>query len=349
MRMNMIKCDDILSSDHFDQLMNDEIYDIESFEANERFNHCKPCDVAMVLVAEGYQCPNCYSISEMVGGFKDSSNTNNHGSILSSTSGSKLLVISTYTLKSQKKTILLQLTCLNAEYTSAPKIPQIILERTAQKYNDTQNIIIEKYDHTGAIVSEKKFVRRGNIKNETLGAWLYYCCIKGGTSRKKTDIAAFMKLTTNGISRGCNILRTLHNEGKVTIPLFSEPSQTFTRRYLIALGLYTCDHQSNVPTDESIRYEGFVNDLVAAAIKKHFMLNSMKSSKIVGSIWILIQHLKLPITSSHLEKMCDKTRKNTFSRFSKAISDNLLRFLDIFLRWDIPHGIRGRIIKIAKT
>ena len=86
-----------------------------------------------------------------------------------------------------------------------------------QFYNDIQKLDIQVFGDNGEVLKTKKFVKRGSIKDETLGACLHFTCILAELPRRKKDIAEFMKLQTNGISNGISNLRELHQEGKINI------------------------------------------------------------------------------------------------------------------------------------
>lgn len=317
----------------------------DKVELGDKFTYCDICDVPMNQTTSGLECPECHVLKQIIGSISDCGTDNGSGVIKTSFgAGHKSIYTSVPdNSKSQKKQILEQLHALNQKYEAGSKIPLNVIEAAAQGYNDIQKLVIDKYDDQGVVCGTKKFVKRGSIKDETLGAWLYFSCITHGLSRKKKDIAAFMQLSSHGISRGEIILRDLHNQGKITIPVHAEPSDDFPRRYLEALDLYKYNDEGVLSSD-SIRYLQFVNDLVHASIKKRVAVNSIKSSKIVGAIWVLISHCKINITSTAVEDACDKTRTNTFTRFSRAVDENILLFKDVFDAHGIPTGIRGRVV-----
>ena len=163
-------------------------------------------------------------------------------------------------------------------------------------------------------LQEKKFVKRGSIKDEVLAAILYYECIAAGTARKKRDIAALMRLPTFGFSKGEHILRDLRAKGQIDIDMDNEPISSFVDRYMEALGL------------EDQRYKDFIEKIVVLSEERKIGMNSQISSKIVGAIYLLITTKGLPITIHALEKATDNTKKNTFTKFYNAIKANM----DIF-------------------
>jgi hypothetical protein len=104
-------------------------------------------------------------------------------------------------------------------------------------------------------------------------------------------------------------------------------------RYLEVLGI------------DNERYYAFILALIDRAIKKNIGMSSVMSSKIVGAIWILVQREKLPIDANMIQDRCDNIKKNTWTRFSDAITNNILKFYDIFAEHKIETGIKGRVVR----
>lgn len=150
-----------------------------------------------------------------------------------------------------------------------------------------------------------------------------------------------MKLGSNGISRGENVVRVLHIQNKINIPINYESNEDLIIRYLDALGLYELD-QTGELTKQTTNFVNFVIDLVNMADLKHFGATSISSSKISGAIYILIQKMNLDIKNEAICKACDNIRVTTFSKFSKIILDeiNILSFISVFEKNNIPHGCR---------
>jgi hypothetical protein len=252
-------------------------------------------------------------------------------------SGRRVYSVGSDYSRAQRKSILDQLVNNNSAY-AGPKIPHDVLVKSATKYNEIQKLRFDIENELGEVAETKGFVKRGNIKNEILGALVFFMCIDAGVSRKKKDIAIFMQLPTNGISRGEDILRVLHNKGKIKIPLNNETSEHYVDRYLEALGY--------MPDNENYeRYKDFIMDLVTASRKKKVGMNSIMSSKIVGGIWILAQREKLTIDANTIQDKCDGIKKNTWMRYTNQIMENITKFIDVFDMYNIDHGLRGRVVK----
>lgn len=279
-------------------------------------NFCPDCNVPVILSGVERSCPKCGLTSVHT----ERSDTIIHSNIKRSAGGSKGKFYATnndYT-KTQRKTIINQL-LVNNKYREAQSdgspFPKNILTKTAEQYNGIQQIV----------EGQKKFVRRGDIKNEILAALIYFNCIKEGISRKRKDCATFMGLEVEGISRGESILRELCAEGKINIEMEEESVSGYAERYVEALGL-----------DGS--YIEFIIDLVNSTEELHIGMNSQISSKVVGAIRIVIQKKRLAIADDQIEKATDNTKKNTFNKFYKTVFDNIESLSDVFSRHNIPYN-----------
>lgn len=293
----------------------------DSASSKDEVGICKPCGVAMTIEFNGeYKCPEC-GLIEHVGVVQDYDDKNVSGyRIVSTTNGYRQYygAGSNYARK-QEKDIGSQLDELAVRY-KGPAIPHHIRVKAGQWYNDIQKILIDTPD--GA----KKFVRRGDIKDEVLGKLIKYECDRAGIARMDKEIAEFMRLPSAGLSRGENILRQLHNQNKITLPINIDPTEGFIDRYLECLEL-------NTP-----RYKEFLRDLIEKANEEGVGWRSIANSKVVGAIWILIQKEGLPITLAELDKKCN-IRRNTFLKFSNAVNDKLHKFVSVFEKHKIPHGV----------
>lgn len=283
------------------------------------YNYCDDCDVAMELHDSEYHCPLCGIIMEYLEDAVVDHGESTAGNIRISTGAhrGRYYNVSADYSKSQLRLIKIQLSKLASAYTG-PAIPASILNSAAEAYNRIQQTVVT--DDNG---TSRKFVRRGNIKDEVLAAFIYYECIRAGNSRKSRDIAAFMRLQTNGFSRGDDIYRTVSRENGVDIPAEIEPMADFIERYCEALNL-------------ADSYKGFIRELVSLSETKRIGMNSNVSSKVVGAIYILITNLNLPISVADLEAATDNTKKSTFTKFINSVRANINVFRPVYKRWGVP-------------
>lgn len=294
----------------------------------DKYNYCPDCKVPMLISESEYQCEQCGLIRMFYPEVaKESKNSNSGGGrVLSGGRRTKYYNVSTDYARTQRKAIETQLRTNNLNF--APKFADEILMNVAAKYNQIQKLIVPDGD------TQKKFVRRGNIKDEVLASLIYFECMAKGATRKKKDIAAFMRLPANGFSRGEEIVLSLHACGLIELDGAVSGGNNnlmigFVDRYLEALNI------------TEPRYREFVIDIVKLSEEKRIGMDSHLSSKIVGAIWMLICQYGLPISATELEKAADNTKRNTFMRFQDLVRRHAPVFMPLLRKHNID-AIRGR-------
>jgi len=330
----------------------EEINDVEVVDEKVvPFNYCYYCETPMNKHQDSsYECIDCGYKKITVGDYTNADEADNGNSIkMYSRNGNVFSVNVDYT-KTQRKQLMNELIILRDNSDEAIKIPLNILRETAELYNKIQSLVIEdngsividigQINHREEGDNTKKWVKRGRIKRETLGAILYYVLIKHGVAREKNDVIKFMGFNSGGLSKGFQIIEELVKLGHIDdlAPYIDfNTSNSFIERYLSLL-------QLNNPN-----YEKFIIDIINESVKRRIGLNSYNNSKIVGTIYLLIKKLNLNITIEQIENACDKKRKNTFNNFTVAIEENILKFKHIFDQYGIPLGITNRIVKVRQN
>lgn len=298
------------------------------------YNHCPNCKIPMTISNNEYHCEEC-GLSTAAIGSDDVSLEATPGAIRigSGPNKGRFYNYGGDYARTQRQAIMKQLTLNANEYTGSP-FPPNILARTATIYNTIQKLTapIEAVPTPDGLVVmrneaaelPRKNVWRGDIKDEILAGIIYFVCIDESAFRKKGDIAEFMHLPSKGFSRGEEILRMLHAEGNVEIPVCEVGITGFTDRYLEALGL------------DDPRYELFITEICNLSEAKKMGMSSKMSSKVVGTLWIIIENCRLGITLEKLDKATDKTKKSTFIKFSRVVKENMGTFGPIFDKYKIP-------------
>ncbi len=92
----------------------------------------------------------------------------------------------------------------------------------------------------------------------------------------------------------------------------------------------------NISEENSGKYKAFVLEIVGESENRKIGMNIQLSSKIAGALWILINGLKLKITSAELERAADNIRKSTFMKFYKVVAEYRRTFEPIFIHHGIP-------------
>jgi hypothetical protein len=281
-------------------------------------NMCPTCQIEMMLDGSEYSCLQCgYSLKMFVE--TETRNDIEGGTIRLASGGRKgrLYTINGSGAQLRKRLIMSLLLQNQAHYAGIP-FPLNVLTTVVNQYNDIQ----VKYTEVNV---DKKFVHRAAIKDEILAGLIKFECIKCGITRKNKDIAMFMRLATSGFAKGENMLRELHAQGIIDIPINEDPIVGYLPRYLEALNI------------SNERYYDFVAELVDYSEAIHMGYRSQISSKIVGALWIIIRKEKLPISDKDLEKAADNTKKNTFVKFYDLVMNNIDVFVDIFNKYEIPY------------
>ena len=322
---------DLIDDKLFEALSNPiNIDELNIINKNDiKYYKCPDCNDTMESIGIDYQCKSC-GLTVSNGTLSAHGTGDSNGGSIKVTTGAsrgKYRNVNSNYSKTQKKNILSQLYYQQEQFTGA-KFPRNVLNAAAEQYNLIQKKIkldIDTTDEKLDGTDKKKFVRRGNMKDEILAALIYFEGIRENNIRKRKDIAVFMGLSTCGFSRGEDIIRDLEAEGHIDIPVDDEPIDGFAGRYLEALEI------------DNIHYVNFIIDIVQRSNEKKIGMGSQISSKVVGAIWAIIVKLGLEINAHQLEKCADNTKKNTFIKFYKLIDSNINLFADIFRKYEIPY------------
>jgi predicted RNA-binding Zn-ribbon protein involved in translation (DUF1610 family) len=325
----------------FDQLCD---VDKSSSDEDDSQGFCSSCNVSMNFIEEThtYECPECHEQKEIECGKRDYTDDKSNiiGVIKMNSKSYRRCSYNNYTdyRKNQHRVIFNKLENWNQTY-GGPKLPKHIINRVSSLYYQIQLTEIGDEDR------DRRFIRRRDTVNEILGALIYHVCIDEKSPRRKSEIVDMINKSEgcSGIAGGDSILRELVADGKVQLklePLTIEDENNimvqFTERFLESLGI----NKQN--------YKSFVCDMVNASKRKKIGISSLTTSKIIGSIWVLIQHEKVDISKETLMNTCDNIRATTFLRFAAAIEDNILKFIKVFEDNGIKHGFEGRIVKKKK-
>lgn len=273
---------------------------------------CPDCNIAMEITVSECICPQCGLIKEYV----IDAHKSPDDLITGTTSRGRYYTVGDYS-KTQLATIMAQLSG-NAREFEGNAFPPNVLTAAAETYNKIQKHTVE--EPSGG---QKKFVKRGSIKDEILAALIYFEGIRvAGLPRKRRDITKFMKLS-GGFARGENILRDLAAEGVIELPQIEDTIEGYIDRYIDALDI----------DDDRVRE--FVIESVNASETARICMTSLLSSKIAGALYTAIIGLKLPIPVADIEAAADGCKRNTFKKFYEAIKGNRKVFGDIVKK----HGL----------
>jgi len=94
---------------------------------------------------------------------------------------------------------------------------------------------------------------------------------------------------------------------------------------------FSATHDSSKLNSEAKRYVNFVISILNRSKEYNICLGSFKNSRVIGSIWILIDCVGIQKTQADLEKVCSGVKKNTFMKFVYEVYNSINVFHDIFI------------------
>jgi transcription initiation factor TFIIIB Brf1 subunit/transcription initiation factor TFIIB len=303
----------------------DEFEDIEDYipdiELQEDWKTCPDCNIRMQPMKNSYQCISCgrdKEVLEQSGEFSasiiDNYNTNENCSVSIKIVGKDsykyrkaLLKTSSDYSKIQYNNTNKQLSRFNSQ-SKEGKLPIIILKEAAELYGKIQKCNI---------------VRRGNGRKGALGACIYFVCNIHNITKKPKEIAVFLSIEESYLSKGDKLLRRLHSEKKIDIPIYHNPEIAYIIQYFESLNIDN-------------KYKPFVSELIERASHVDMMgeNNSRISTKCAGVVYTLKMQESLKISKSDIVKYC-KISKSTFIRYYEFLIQNRRLLKDVFNKYKI--------------
>lgn len=306
---------------------NKEFDDIEDREEvlnnglRQDWKMCTDCKIRMQPMKTSYRCTACGQDIQMFEqemefstSIIDNYNTNEACSLSIKIVGKDsykyhkaLLRTSSDYSKIQSSNTNKQLNRFNSQ-TNDSKLPIIILKEAAELYSQIQ---------------KHNIVRRGNGRKGALGACIYFVCNKHNITKKPKEIAKFLGIEESYLSKGDKLLRRLHSEGKIDIPIYHDPKDAYLLQYFEALQI-------------DGKYKAFVSEVIDRASNIDMMgeNNSRISTKCAGTIYMLKTQESLEFTKTDIVKYC-KISKSTFIRYYDFLLQNRKLLKDIFKKYNI--------------
>ena len=215
------------------------------------------------------------------------------------------------------------------------QVPEGILKESAEYYSDLQNTKTDTIidSETGEVIGEAPWVHRGDVMKEILGAMIYFLAQQKGVIRSKKEIAALLDLSTDGFSRGEDVVRRLISSGSLEgIKVDTEGTLDFAFGYLQRLGL-----------SEKWQVD-FVVEVVEFADFNNWDITNKLSSKVAGAIWMLVlgsSKIGRTVSCAEVEKATGGIKKSTFIKIVHTVVANDQRFRHIFEKYNVvmPHEI----------
>jgi transcription initiation factor TFIIIB Brf1 subunit/transcription initiation factor TFIIB len=202
------------------------------------------------------------------------------------------------------------------------KLPIIILKEAAELYGKIQKCNI---------------VRRGNGRKGALGACIYFVCNRHNITKKPKEIAMFLSIEESYLSKGDKLLRRLHAEGKIDIPVYHNPKDAYILQYFESLGIDN-------------KYKPFVSELIDRSSQVDMMgeNNSRISTKCAGAVYTLKVQESLKISKVDIVKYC-KISKSTFIRYHEFLIQNRRALKPVFKKHNVAPLKKSKKKGISKN
>ncbi len=287
----------------------------------DKVGYCDECDIPAEICISVYVCPRCSKELELPADLDT-----RPGTIITigngPNAGRKCFSSTPNTVNVQKKTLLNDLNINYNRYMQLPnhkEVSKSVILAVVSEYNKLQSL---QYNSRGV---ERPFVKRSTIKNEILATLLSIECTKEEKCvLSDVEISRFMNLP-NGFARGRSEVHKLSQMHHLNIDVDIVSVRGYINTYMNPLNIY----------DEN--YKSFVNDITVQAENSQVSVESEISSRVVGSVWILITKIKSSVSAERLEQIADK-KKNTFMKFANEVLSpkNVGMFVHVFNKHQIP-------------
>lgn len=295
----------------------DKYFDeFESPTTDEPNDICPSCEITMNIEGDMMICGSCGKIRQ----------TDDDTGAISGSSGMVVIRSGKYARKfhssthdsvTSRYTYTLDLLNSLQDKSTDFKLPPGLLQTVAMEFT---KIKIPDGD------TQKALIKRGIPKKRVLAVMIYYIAINNyNTQYKKSLIAKWAGLDTNKFSKAEILLRDLQANGSIEMSFDDVNVSNYVKRYFGAIGI------------SDLKYHRFAIELVEFTEDKNIGMSSLLSSKVAGSLWLVISHCKLKYSVSQVEKCTDNTKSATFKKFANLVNQyEHTIFHDIFVRHDIP-------------
>lgn len=301
---------------------------------------CEDCDVAMCIAANQYECPVCGLRS--TAGQWDAVLSGANGGVFKFGNGrqhASLYVTKTDSDETKYRKLLDKLHKKWQAHWIMPnrKIPWQVIQAAAKAF-----VAIRP-----AASSEWNLVPTAHRRSRKYEIICALIKVIGNRTMiiHDAEIAKFMVLDADGFAKG---EQTIYQyalsgvEGLQDLQFDQDfPYAAYFNRYLVVLEIDDPTHR------------GFIEEVVEIGIKGLFAYNTKRSSKIIGCIWMLIEHKGLcidgkPIVARQLEQCTGGTKKSTFCKFPRVVLANIGPFVKTFEKYGVPLAPPPQPVKVPR-
>lgn len=287
-------------------------------------NQCQECCVPYMVSDRCYECPECHKVVDIdddslcsnvpTSKYKDALrgrmqvmgvNSSKYQPDLDKNAASK-------SIEYQIRLIENELIKLNIEHERRgyKPIPPNVLHNVAVLYSDIQ----------------QQVVKRSTAKRKILAALLYRTYISSENSVKlASDITAFAQLHGQGMARGDDFVRSMHEQGILDIDINEDRLSPHVRTIFNQLGLHG---------EEYDKYQQSVVEIVGRAIKKRIGNESVLRSKAAATTFNVLKRANVKITIDDVKNKC-KIRVYTIKRFLDELTRKHKTFKKIYKKYGL--------------
>ena len=291
-------------------------------------NQCQECCVQYTVSDRCYECPECHKVVDIdddtlcsniqTPKYKDALsgrmqvmgiNSAKYQSDLDKNASNK-------SIGYQIRLIENELIKLNIEHERRgyKPIPLNVLHDVAVLYSDIQ----------------QKVVKRSTAKRKILAALLDRTYVTSEKSVKLTsDITAFAQLHGQGIAKGDDFVRSMHEQGILDIDI---------NENRLLPHIHTIFNQLELHGEKYTKLQEAVKEIVERAIKKRIGNESVLRSKAVAATFNVLKRAETKITLNDIKSKC-KIRVYTIKRFLDELTRKHKSFIKIYEKYKLNQEI----------
>jgi len=169
-------------------------------------------------------------------------------------------------------------------------------------------------------LSDEKKTFRIKQKNIILCSLIYHVARNLNYPRDRKDITDMFKMKKPNYSVGDEIITNLVEKGVVKLVLDVDNTIQLIEKRMMILGI-------------NCNYASLIYDILMKMKTLKVQMHKKSDTRIVGSIWSVIDHYKMGYNMQTFEKHMDR-KHTSFKSFSDYIKNNPNHFNSIFARYD---------------
>lgn len=199
----------------------------------------------------------------------------------------------------RKASILAELQTLNCNFVNKNCNAMLgdALDLAANYYNQMQN----------------HYIKRGANKKMILTALIYKACLECGYHRDKVDIAKFVELPTNAISKGDAIVRKAVAEGKIDMKLMDDTSHPHIETTFVKI-------KDIIDETCAMKYKKATSQIITISEKHGICANNQMKSKVAAIIVFIMQKINKNDIATKIMSKID-VRNNTIKKIVNELDE----------------------------